>query len=96
MKRSSVVYKMLGRILSYNSDTDSPKKLAINILNDLEEIGMLPPIIEDTVLTPEYEGDGDTWVGNQDKYTPVFALQWEPEEEETKANGILNTEDADD
>jgi hypothetical protein len=76
-----MLYILIGRILCYESDTGSPKKLAQNILKDIEEAGMLPPIIEDTIYIPRYEGDDDNWIGNQNENSPIFILQWEPEDD---------------
>ena len=51
------------------------------VLKGIESQGMLPPPIKGRINTPMYEGDEDTWIGNHDEYTPIFALQWEPEDE---------------
>lgn len=66
-----------GSIQSDETSIDSISEL----LDYIEYLGMLPPIIKETIITPQYEGDEDSWIGNQDKYTPVFALQWEPEDD---------------
>lgn len=54
-------------------------QLAHYALLYVDRVGLLPPLIKEVVPSPEYDGDTDSWIGDQDEYTPVFALQWEPE-----------------
>jgi len=77
MKRSEMV-DVIEMAINLNRSKDV-KGLADYILKTMEGFGILPPVIEQVVMTPEYEGDEDSWIGNQDEYTIVSALQWEPE-----------------
>ena len=54
-------------------------ELSTELLDLIEEKGMLPPIIKEVIYTPQYDGDNDSFVGGQDDYTPAGYLQWVPE-----------------
>lgn len=88
MKRSEMVLRISNKLQKQEhmlrSDMDLKQlcdNLALRVMTEIESSGMLPPPIKGRVNTPMYEGDEDTWIGYHDEYTPIYALQWEPEDE---------------
>lgn len=86
MKRSEmvdIIQKALTPVLE-NKQSFFVKSVSFHLLKIIEDAGMLPPIEKNTYIIPEvYDTEIDEdlldWIGNHDEYTPVFALQWVPE-----------------